>query len=74
MQIYTHAGYAQSAERMKFILEIIAQIRRLKSEHNLSLKTDITQLLVVVDNQEVIEWLQPHTSLGLIRGITPPKG
>lgn len=70
--IYPQAGYAQSTERMHFILAIIAQVRRLKSEHNLSLKTDITQLLVVVDNQEIIEWLQPHTLL--ISGITRAQG
>lgn len=71
-KIYPERGYAQSAERMKFVLEIIATVRKLKSEHNLSLKTELTQLLVVTDTQEIIGWLQPHTPL--LRGITRAQG
>jgi hypothetical protein len=50
------------------MLSIINQVRKLKSEHQLSLKTDITKLAIYVHNPELLKQLENHHVF--ISGIT----
>ncbi len=63
-----HHGYAESAVIMKQLLDVVASVRRLKSEHELSLKTEIAQLMVIVTDESYISLLEPH--LFWIKGVT----
>jgi valyl-tRNA synthetase len=60
-----HSEFPQSAQTMQRILSIVASVRKLKSEHALSLKTELATLTLVTDDAEP---LKPLASL--ISGVT----
>ena len=53
---------------MATILELIAQVRKLKSEHQLSLRTELALLTIETENDAVRTEL--HTHELLIKGVT----
>ncbi|HSW73946.1 MAG TPA: class I tRNA ligase family protein, partial [Candidatus Limnocylindria bacterium] len=59
--------FAVSAGNMEALLQVIAQVRRLKTEQQLSLKTPLQTLLVTGDNQAVLETIKLYDQL--LRGI-----
>jgi valyl-tRNA synthetase len=60
-------NFADSAQLMDQINNLIAQVRKLKSSHQLSLKTGLTEIVISCDNSQVAQ-IKPHEQL--IRGIT----
>lgn len=60
--------YKNSVCVVNAMLSIINQVRKLKSEHQLSLKTDMTTLAVYVHNHELLKQLEDHRIF--ISGIT----
>ncbi|HEV2916630.1 MAG TPA: valine--tRNA ligase [Candidatus Babeliales bacterium] len=63
--IQTEYIYGESAYIMQRILAIIAQVRKLKSEHALSLKTEVVELKLIGQDTDT---LQPYEVL--LAGIT----
>lgn len=61
-------AFNQSIQTMTQVLEIIAQVRKLKSEQQLSLKTDLAQLTIAVSEDSLIQHLQNQESL--LKGVT----
>ena len=62
--------YAFNTENdlMAIIIAISSQVRKLKTEHQLSLKTPLASLTIIVNNPLVIDELPAHNQL--IRGVT----
>lgn len=65
--IQTKFNFADSAQLMSQINNLIAQVRKLKSSHQLSLKTGLTEIVISCDNHQAVQ-VKPHEQL--IRGIT----
>ncbi len=61
-------AFDQAAQTMGSILEVISQVRKLKSEHQLSLKTDLSELVIASQDKSLLEQLQSQASL--IKGVT----
>jgi valyl-tRNA synthetase len=61
-------SFDQAAKTMSSILEIISQVRKLKSEQQLSLKTDLSELVITVSDESLVKQLQDQTPL--IKGVT----
>lgn len=64
----TTFDFAQEAKTMLLVLDVIAQVRKLKTQHQLSLKTDLQSLTVYVNNAALIAVLQQEDAL--IKGST----
>lgn len=64
----TEYSFTESTELMKHILTIIGQVRKLKSEQQLSLKTDISLLTIACDDKSVAQKIQEQVNL--IKGVT----
>lgn len=62
---YSHEGGVCLVEQL---LQLVDAIRKLKSEHKLSLKTELRELVVYVPSAVICEQL--HTQMRLITGIT----
>ena len=62
--LYEHA---QEAQAFGYVKELVSAVRKLKSDHKLSLKTDIAQLTVSADTQ-VLEQLKSQELL--LKGVT----
>ncbi len=60
--------YSKSAQTMSTILGIISQARKLKSEQQLSLKTELTTLTISCPDELLVKNLQGQGSL--IKGVT----
>ncbi len=69
--IQTSYLFIDSTELMEKIINIITQVRKLKSENQLSLKTELAQLIIHADNEKTLE--QIKTQEQLIRGVTQAK-
>ncbi len=65
--IQTNFNFAESAQLMNQINNLIAQVRKLKSSNQLSLKTGLTEIVISCDNNQAAQ-IKPHEQL--IRGIT----
>ena len=63
--------YADSSKLMNTVLEIVAGVRKLKSEKQISLKTELAQLTIHVAEATLLEQLK--TQEALIAGITKAK-
>jgi valyl-tRNA synthetase len=55
--------YAESVHELNVILDIVAQVRKLKSEQNLSLKTTIKQLTIASAEEASREIVEKHEQL-----------
>ena len=53
---------------MKAIIDLVNHVRKLKTEHQLSLKTDIASLTIYCTDQKVLDALKKQEQL--IKGIT----
>lgn len=56
-----------NVKNMQMILTIISQVRKLKTEHELSLKTELASLTVSIPNTEIQKTLQQHANI--IKGV-----
>ncbi len=65
--IQTPYAFAKSAVVMGDILHIIAQVRKLKSEHQLSLKTELQQLTIASSSTDKLAAIKEHEQL--IKGV-----
>jgi valyl-tRNA synthetase len=70
-EIQTPYLFEQESVLMDTIIQIIVGVRKLKSEHQLSLKTPLEVLYINNSSQEVINALSAHNQL--IQGITQAK-
>ncbi len=61
-------AFDQAAQTMASILEIISKVRKLKSEHQLSLKTDLSELVIATNDASLAQQL--HDQASLIKGVT----
>ncbi len=61
-------SFDQSAETMITLLTLISQVRKLKTEHQLSLKTELTSLTIVGAEAHLLESIKAQEEL--IKGIT----
>lgn len=59
--------YPRAQQQMNYILTIVEKVRKLKTEHQLSLKTDINTLTIAASNEAVNVI---NNNLPLIKGIT----
>ena len=62
--------YKKSAHAMAHLLDVVAQVRKLKSDQKLSLKTELGDCMVVAD-QPILDELQPLETL--LKGVTNAK-
>jgi len=60
--------FKESASKITHIIDIITQVRKLKTKHELSLKTELDSLEIYSLNQEALKSLRENEQL--IRGIT----
>lgn len=60
--------FTQSAKVMELLNEIISQMRRLKTEKQLSLKVPLQKLTIVYSDEHMLHQLQAHTQL--LRGVS----
>ena len=63
--------YNDDAQYMAHILHIIAQVRKLKSEHQLSLRTELTRLTIHSNDAHIVAALK--TQEQLLKGTTKAK-
>lgn len=61
-------SYGASAQVIAQVLSIVAQVRRLKSEQQVSLKTSLQSLIICSKDQELLNSL--HKQATLLKGIT----
>jgi len=61
-------NFEDSCKKMKIILNLVAQMRKLKTNNKLSLKTDIDTLEVYSSNLNLLNVIEEHEKL--IRGVT----
>lgn len=64
---YTDAARSRDVEHL---LAVVAQVRKLKSDHEVSLKTELGELLVVA-HQDVVDALKPLEQV--LKGVTNAK-
>ena len=62
-------AFSDSAEMMITLLTLISQVRKLKTEHQLSLKTELSTLTIAGAEQRLIEIIKHHEEL--IKGSCP---
>ncbi|MFZ5953779.1 MAG: valine--tRNA ligase [Candidatus Dependentiae bacterium] len=67
-QIQVEYVFEQSSKIMKAVIAVIAQVRKLKTEKQLSLKTAVAQLTIVDERNQFIDGLQ--TQEALIKGAS----
>lgn len=67
-QIQVEYVFEQSSKIMKAVIAVIAQVRKLKTEKQLSLKTPVAQLTIVDERNQFIDGLQ--TQEALIKGAS----
>lgn len=60
--------FAQSTKIMELLIEVIAQMRRLKTEKQLSLKVPLQKLTVIYSDEHILHQLQAHEQL--LRGVS----
>jgi valyl-tRNA synthetase len=60
--------FGDSNKLMAKVLEIVSQVRKLKSENQLSLKTELSELTICFDDQILLNQMQTQTDM--IAGIT----
>jgi valyl-tRNA synthetase len=60
-------SFEKRAHDVENLLAIVAQVRKLKSDHAVSLKTEIAELMVIAQ-QEVIDILKPLEQV--LKGVT----
>jgi valyl-tRNA synthetase len=60
--------FEESAKIMHVIIELITQVRKLKTEKQLSLKVPLSALTITATDQHLLHKIEGHTQL--IRGIT----
>jgi valyl-tRNA synthetase len=68
--IQTDSHYPASAEIMQSVIAVITEVRKLKSEHQLSLKTELESLTICAP-EDVISKIK--TSESLIKGVSQAK-
>jgi valyl-tRNA synthetase len=61
-------SFEESAKVMEVIIELITQVRKLKTEKQLSLKVPLAALTITATDQHLLHKVEGHTQL--IRGIT----
>jgi valyl-tRNA synthetase len=66
--IQTNKYFPESSKTMEYILDIVEQIRKLKSNNQLSLKTEIDNLEIYSLNNEVLKTIRNNEQL--IMGVT----
>lgn len=67
-EIQTLYEFPESTKTMLYIIDVITQVRKLKSEQQLSLKTTLDRLTIHTSSDDISNALQKHEQL--IRGIT----
>src|SRR5262249_49636553 len=60
--------FEESAVVMTHIIELISQVRKLKTEKQLSLKVPLASLTICATDEHLLHKIEAHTQL--IRGIT----
>ncbi len=60
--------FEQSTQVMNYLLDIIAQVRRLKTEKQLSLKVPLATLTITATDEQMLHKIEAHEQL--LRGIT----
>ncbi len=60
--------FDESVATMQHIIDSIAQVRKLKTAHQLSLKTDINVLKIYTTDTSLVEQLKKHEQL--LKGVT----
>ncbi len=65
---YAHYHYADDAEIMDRIVEVVSAVRKLKSENQVSLKTPIEVLSLSASDTALLKKIQEHETL--IKGVT----
>ena len=68
MQVQTAYEVPESTALVQHILKIVAEVRRLKTEHQLALRTELAQLTVHATDQKMADALQEQEML--LRGVT----
>lgn len=63
--------FEKSAETMRIINNIIAQIRKLKTAHQLSLKTELETVIIYAEQENIFDVLRHHEQL--IKGVAQAK-
>lgn len=63
-----HISYPAAAQIIGYVVHLLAQVRKLKSDHKLSLKAELQELHIVCPLQEQVTELEKH--MQLIRGVT----
>ncbi|MFC1842407.1 valine--tRNA ligase [Candidatus Dependentiae bacterium] len=66
--VQTRLFFSESSRRMGYIIDVISQVRQLKTKNELSLKTDIDNLEIYSLDQEALQTFRNNEQL--IRGIT----
>ncbi len=67
-EVQTSYYFGESVAQMKAIIDLVNHVRKLKTEHQLSLKTDIASLTIYCTDQKVLDALKKQEQL--IKGIT----
>lgn len=67
-ELQKNYSFEQSTQDMHIILNIIEQVRKLKSEQQLSLKTPLTQLQIHSTNPQIITTIEYNSAI--LKGIT----
>jgi valyl-tRNA synthetase len=68
MNIIVHERYVSSSMIVESLLTIINKVRKLKTEEELSLKTEIAELIIYSKNKELLESLSGAAQI--VKGIT----
>jgi valyl-tRNA synthetase len=63
--------FEQSCEAIHAVLTVVNDVRKLKTAHQLSLKTEIDFLIIIVDNKAIIDTL--HGNSAILKGIARAK-
>jgi len=66
--VQTEQKYEAGVNAMTIILSLVAQVRKLKSEHSLSLGTELEQLEIYSEDKNILETISSHEQL--IKGAT----
>lgn len=66
--VQTEHTYPESVKTVELLIKIVAAIRRLKTEQQLSLKVPLTTLTIYSVDQAILKALVPHEQL--LKGIT----
>ena len=67
-QLQVSYAFEAQAKTMAYILHVIGQVRKVKTQHQLSLRTELQSLTIYVQDKEILELLKQQEQL--VKGAT----